>query len=460
MRASAIVEKSGIPSASLICDGFGAQASATASGFGIANLPVVRLVGHVDAQSSDELRGNLDAVTIPQIIDALTKTPEAVDMLQSYGTDEVVARGTFDEINHIFEKLQWSDGLDVVPPTRERVAEFLAATSDDPDRVIGPLMPSGSAATVRNVAVNGVMAGCRPDCMPVLLAIAEILADPHYGVGHSGDTTGGEAQIIISGPVVKALGFNYGNGALRDGFRANTSAGRFLRLLLRNVARYTAGGSDKATFGHNWRIVLAEDDDAVRTLGWTGIGEDLGFAAGESVVTVGRFTGDTMVGAIYGNDPDIILQYLGDGLVRQNGWEFIFTAGFASGTNRPLVVLSPLVASTLARAGLSKADVRMKLFEYARLPASKLEMYLGPWTNLVPGQLTLADMVKMGSAPEIFAASSDPDRLVPVVTAPEHILVVVAGDPYRSNAIVHGSNGMHGFLTSRTVNSIAGRGVA
>ena len=448
-----MVERAGVPSASLVCDGFGAQASATAAGYGIANLPVVRLVGHVDAQGGDELRSNLDAVTIPAIIDALTSAPKAIDMLTSYGADEIVARGTFEDINRVFEERQWSDGLDIIPPTPERVAHFLRAINDDPDRIIGPLMPSGSAATVRNVAVNGVMAGCRPAYMPVLLAIAEILADPHYGVGHSGDTTGGESQIIVSGPIVKDLGINFGSGVLRDGFRANTSIGRFLRLLLRNVARFTAGGSDKATFGHNWRIVLAEDDDAVRALGWSGIGEDLGFAPDDSVVTIGRFTGDTMVGAIYGKDAEIILQYLGDGLVRQNGWEFIFTAGFASGTNRPLVVLSPMVASTLAKAGLSKEQVREKLFEYARLPAQKLETYLGPWTNLVPGQLTLADMAEAGSAPEIFAESADPDRLVPVVTDPSHILVVVAGDPYRSNAIVHGSNGMHGFVTSRKVSA-------
>ena len=128
-----------------------------------------------------------------------------------------------------------------------------------------------------------------------------------------------------------------------------------------------------------------------------------------------------------------------------------FTAGFAPGTNRPLVVLSPLVASTLSKAGLSKADVCNKLFEFARLPAWKLETYLGPWTNLVPGRLTLSELVEAGSAPGVFAESQDPERLVPVVAQPEDILIVVAGDPNRSNAMVHGSNGMHGFIASREV---------
>lgn len=451
MRASAVVEKAGVPTVSLVCDGFGAQAIATASGCGIASLPIARLVGHVDSQSLEELHDNLVAITVPQIVRALTETPEPSELVADYEADDIVARGTYDEINRIFETRQWGDGLDIVPPTPDRVAAFLAEARKDPAHQFGPLMPSGCAATVQNVAINGVMAGCRPQYMPVLLAIAEILADPHYGVGHSGDTTGGDAQIIISGPIVKELGFNFGGGALRDGFRANTSVGRFLRLLLRNVARLTAGGADKATFGHNWRIVLAEDDDAVRSLGWPSIGHDLGFDNGQSVVTIGRFTGDTVVGSIYGNDPDTILRYIGDGLVRQHGWEYIFTAGFAPGTNRPLVVLSPLVASTLSKAGLSKADVLNKLFEFARLPAWKLESYLGAWTNLVPGKLTLCEMVEAGIASARFSESQDPDRLVPIVARPEDILVVVAGDPNRSNAMVHGSNGMHGFVASREV---------
>ncbi|HUT51410.1 MAG TPA: UGSC family (seleno)protein [Alphaproteobacteria bacterium] len=452
LRASAIVEKAGVPSVSLVCDGFLGQARALSGGLGIAGLPVARVVGHVDGQSAGELTDNLIKVTVDDVVRHLTSAPEAVgDAGEIAPADGIAARGSFDEINRVFLERQWSDGLPIVPPTAEKVAAFLAHTSDDPDRVIGVLQPSGSCATVRNVAVNGVMANCRPEHMPVLVAIAEVLADPGYGVEHSGDTTGGEALIILNGPVVGALGFNCEGAALRDGYHANTSVGRFLRLYLRNVARFLPGGADKATFGNTWRVVLAENEAACGDLGWPPLSADLGFAAGENVVTIGRFTAGGVVGSIFGGSAEAILPYLADGLVRQVSWELAFTVGFAPGTYRPLLVLSPLVARTLAGSGLSKRDVQEALFRLARLPAQKLEAYIGAWSNLVPGQQTLRRLVEAGQAEPLFAESDDPDRLVPIAVRPEDILLVVSGDPLRSNAYAFASNGMHGFPTSKRI---------
>ena len=128
-----------------------------------------------------------------------------------------------------------------------------------------------------------------------------------------------------------------------------------------------------------------------------------------------------------------------------------FTAGFAPGTSRPLVIISPLVANTLAKGGFDKVRVRDALFEYARIPAHQFERCIGLWSNLVRGRRTLNELVASGEAAPVFAESDDPDRLVPVVAAPEHIQIVVAGDPRRSNAMAHGSNGMHGMLTSRVI---------
>ena len=451
MRASAVVEKAGIPTASLVCDGFVGQATAIRGGLGVAALPVARLVGHVDSQNQDELADNVARVTADAVVRCLTQAPAMRSEPATAGGDGVVARGDFDAVNRLFEAEGWSDGLPIVPPTQARIDRFLAATGDDPGRVIGVLQPSGSAATVLNVAVNGVMANCRPEYMPVLIAIAEALADPGYGVEHSGDTTGGDALVILSGPAIGELGFNCENGALRDGHRANTSVGRFLRLFLRNVAGFVPGAADKSTFGHTFRVVLAEHEAAVAALGWPSFGAERGFAPGESGVTVARFTAGGTIGSIYGNDPEQILAYLADGLVRQSSWELVFTVGFAPGTYRPLLVLSPMVARTLSRAGLDKEDVRRGLFRHARLPAERMETFIGRWSNLVPGQPTLADLAADGKAAALFAESDDPARLVPIVARAEDILLVVSGDPLRSNAYAFASNGMHGFPTSRRI---------
>ena len=174
--------------------------------------------------------------------------------------------------------------------------------------------------TIWNVAVNGVLAGCRPKDMPILVAIAEILSDPKYGVEHSGDTTGGDALVILSGPIFKNLGFNSENGAMRDGTRANSTVGRFLQLFIRNVGGLRPGGGDKCTFGHPARIALAENEAELEKLNWQNFSEQNGFDKESNVVTIARFTGDTVVGSIYGSDPEGIAQYLADGLIRQSGW--------------------------------------------------------------------------------------------------------------------------------------------
>ncbi|MDD9913055.1 MAG: hypothetical protein OXT01_00155 [Rhodospirillaceae bacterium] len=451
MRASAAVEKAGVPTASLVCDGFVGQAAAITPGLGVETIPIARIVGHVDGQSVEELQRNIDEVTAPEVIRCLLEPAVTDGAAECCTNGMVVGCGDFDSINRLFLDRQWSDGLPIVPPTRSRVAAFLAETRDDPDRLIGVLQPSGSAATVTNVAINGVMANCRPEYMPVLIAIAEVLCDPGYGVEHSGDTTGGDPLIILNGPVIEKLGFNCADAALRDGYQANTSVGRFIRLYQRNVAGFLPEGADKGTFGHTWRVVLAEHEAEAKSIGWPSLGEDRGFGPEENLVTIGRFTSGGGIGSIYGNDPQEIARYLADGLVRHTSWELIFTVGFARGTYRPLLVISPLVAKTLQRAGMSKENLRSALFDYARLPAEKLERYIGQWTNLVPGKPTLDQLVAGGTAAAHFASEDDPQRLVPIVEKPEDILIIVSGDPLRSNAYAFASNGMHGFPTSKRI---------
>ena len=451
LRASAVAEEAGVPSVSLTCEGFVGQAATTATGLGLPNLPVAIVPGHVDVQTVDELRANVEAVTVEGVVQGLTAAPEKASDLVEPEPGEVVFEGTPDEINRFFYENGWSDGLPIVPPTAARVTEFLRFTDRDADEELGVLLPDKRSATVRTVAINGVMAGCRPEYMPVLVALVEAMADPRYGVEHSGNTPGAETLIIVNGPVVRQLGFNYQQGALRDGFQANTSIGRFWRLSLRNVAGFQPHRTDKGTFGNTWRVALAENEDALSRMGWTTIAEDQGLPAGESAVTISRFTGGTVLASVFGTRPEEMIPYLADGIARLVAWEVIFTVGMSVGAQRPLLVLSPILAQTLARAGLDKQDVQRRLFEHARIPARRFERYIGEWTNLAPGRPSLHDLVKRGRAAAVFAESDDPDRLVPVVEQPEHIMVAVSGDPLRTNAYVFSHNGILGFPTSKPV---------
>jgi hypothetical protein len=123
----------------------------------------------------------------------------------------------------------------------------------------------------------------------------------------------------------------------------------------------------------------------------------------------------------------------------------------AVGAQRPLLVLSPILAETLARAGLSKQDVQQRLFEHARIPAWKFERYIGEWTNLIPGRRTLRQLVERRRAAPVFADSDDPERLVPVVARAEDVMIAVSGDPLRTNAYVFAHNGILGFPTTKPI---------
>jgi hypothetical protein len=438
---------------SLTCEGFLGQAATTSAGLGMPNLPVAMVPGHVDVQTAEELRRNVLAVTVDAVIEGLTGAPaDAADVIEP-DPATIVFEGTPDEVNRVFYERGWSDGLPIVPPTEARVREFLRFTDRQADEELGVLLPDMRSATVRSVAVNGVMAGCRPEYMPVLVALVEAMADRGYGVEHSGNTPGSETLIVLNGPIIRELEFNYQQGALRDGFQANTTVGRFWRLYLRNVAGFHLHKNDKGTFGNTWRVVLAENEDALARIGWTTIAQDQGLAAGANAVTISRFTGGGVIVSVFGDGPDRMIPYLADGIARHVGWEVIFTVGMADGAQKPLLVLSPILAETLARGGLSKLDVKRRLFELARIPAWKFERYIGGWTNFTPGRPTLADLVRRGRAPAVFAESDDPNRLVPVVAKAEDIMIAVSGDPLRTNAYVFAHNGILGYPTTKPIGS-------
>lgn len=427
------------------------QAMTTAVGLGMPNLPLAAVAGHVDTQTDNELRSNVLGATLDAVVANLTEDPgEAVETVEPSPRDTVF-EGSFEEVNRLFYENRWSDGLPVVPPTIGKIERFLAFSDRSGDTVLGKLPPDNRAATIWNVAANGVMAGCRPEYMPVLVALAEAMADPEYGVEHSGNTPGAETLITVNGPITKLLDFNCEQGALRDGFQANTSIGRFWRLYLRNVAGFIPHETDKGTFGNTWRVALAENEDVLARVGWPNTATDMGIPEGANAVTISRYTGGDVVTSVFGRRAGEMLPYLADALVKQSGWELVFTVGMARGTYRPLLVLSPILAETIAGSGFSKDDVRDWLYANARMPAWKFEKYLSGWTNLVPGSPTLRDLAAIGKAPAAFAESDDPDRPVPIVCEPEDIMIAVAGDPLRTNAYVFSHNGMLGYPVSREI---------
>lgn len=449
LRASAICEQAGYPTSSLICEGFLKQAATTTVGLGMPNLPVALMPGHIGTQSAQELRGHILDVTTERVIENLTRMPETKREHSEPGPRDVICKGGYKAVNRYFYEHELSDGLPIVPPTREDIEAFLAFTDRKPEDVLGILLPDNRAASIWSVAVNGVMAGCRPEYMPVLVALIEAMCDPDYGVEHSGNTPGGDTLIILNGPIVKELGFNYTQGVLRDGFMPNTSIGRFWRLYLRNVAGFLLHKTDKATYGNTWRVVLAENDDVLNTIGWPSTAVEMGRSADENAVTIARYTGGGSFSSVSGSTPEELLPYVADSVLKYHMWQITFTTSHGGGTLRPLVVLSPILAETIARAGWSKSDVKRYLFEHVRLPAWEFERQLRDWN--IRGVWNLEEDVRMRRIPKVFCESSDPNRLVPIVWEPDDFMIAVSGDPLRNNMYVFAHNGFLGYPTCKAI---------
>ncbi len=445
-------ESAGIPSVSIVCEGFEGQAAATARGHGYDGLPLAVTIGHVDAQSYEEMVANFVGRTVDLVIKGLTASADAViESNDEPAALDIVASGSIDEINQAFIDRGWTEGHPIVPPTRDRVEAYLADSGHDPWKTVGVATSSGRDVTIWSIAVNAVMAGCRAEHLPVLIALAEILVDPSYGAEHSGNTTGADAQIILSGPNIDALGFNHGAGALREGAHANTAVARWLRLYQRNVLGFTADQHDKATFGNASRIVLAEDMGCLNEIGWAPLSADLGAPTSSDAVVLARLNSGTIIGSVFGSEPEEIVAYLGNGIARTAAWDLTHVYGLGHDQFQPLLVLSPILARTFANAGWSKADVQAALFEHARIPAITFERMIGQWSNLTAGRRRLKELADSGQLPEVYGESDDPDRLVPVATRPERFLIAVAGDPNRTNAYAFSNDGPHGWWTAHSI---------
>ena len=449
LRASAFCEGVGIPTSTLVGTNFLGLAAAASKGQGMPNLPIAVIPKHPGVQSKEELRASVLERTLDDVVQNLLSSVEQTSDSAEPDVKEVFFRGSFDEVNELFLEKRLSDGLPIVPPTRQRIEEFLSHTDRSQEEVLGTLLPDKRIATVWSVAANGVMAGCAPRYMPVLVALVEAMADPKYGVEHSGNTPGGETLIIINGPLIKELGFNYTQGVMRDGFRPNTSIGRFWRLYLRNVAGFLPHENDKCTFGNTWRVVIAENEDVVNAIGWEPNSVDMGFKAGDNTVTISRLTGGNHISAVSGSTPEEMMPYLADAVVRQTSWQIFTTVGERGGTYRPLILLSPILAETIAGKGWSKKDLQQALYEQARMSARQVEQILRDWIQRPTWNI--ADEVKRGRLPKAFHESDDPDRKVPLVWNPGDFMIVVTGDIGRNSAYVFAHNGYLGFPTARKI---------
>ena len=300
-----------------------------------------------------------------------------------------------EEVNALFEARGWTDGLPIVPPTLARVEALCATTARSASDVLGEVEPLRGEATVEKIAANAVMAGCRPEHFPVVLAAVECVLDPAFNLRGVQTTDENVAPlVIVSGPLAARLGINAGFGALGPGWRANAAIGRALRLVMLNLGGGWPGAVSLAGLGQPGRytLCLAEREDSP----WPPLRVELGYQAGQSTVTVLR--AETAIN-VTGGLAEVVSVMASAASAFTMLWE-----------GRVAVVVAPLVARRLAAEGLGKDDVRRRLHAEARVQA-------GDWKRW-----WLRQTVRQWPAWIDEAAGT-----LPVVKSADDITIVVAG---------------------------------
>jgi peroxiredoxin len=329
--------------------------------------------------------------------------------------------GPGDELEDMFE-LGWTDGLPVIPPTAARVKAMLAGR--DPGHLLGQLAPADSRVTLERVAACAVLAGCRPDYFPVVLAAVQAALEPSFNLGGQAVTTQPAGQVVIvNGPVRSAVGLNAGMGVLGPGWRPNMTIGRALRLLVSLTGGGYPGRLDRATLGQPGKLGLcfAEDEE---TSPWEPLHVERGFDPGRSVVTVVGADAPLSISDHRSKTPEELAAVLGWAAAATwspNWWPL----GGVS-----LFVICPEHAEMFRAAGWSKQRLREEIFEAVRRPAGALR-----WGETTPA---------VHAAPD--------DQPVAKWDRPQDILLVVAGgEAGRYSAVFGPCLGMDTSVVSKEI---------
>lgn len=258
---------------------------------------------------------------------------------------------------------EWSDGLPVVPPAPAAVEAFVCCSGLDDSEILGEFRPRQTVVTVRDVAINAIMAGCRPEYAPVVVALARALMDEEYDVwGVACSTKGSASLVIINGPVRNEIGVNCRTNVFGPGFRANATIGRAVQLMILNLGGARAGELDKATLGHPGRFsyCIGEDEEDSP---WTPLHVERGLAQNDSAVTVFGGEGLRLVN-VHHNTADAVLTAIVSTLASPS----IYNAHNIIGHSQHVLIFAKEHRDLLAAAGWSKQQIREYVAEHAIIP--------------------------------------------------------------------------------------------
>ncbi len=291
----------------------------------------------------------------------------------------------------------WTDGFPVVPPTAERINAMLGGAGLEPGHQVAFIENRQVAITAEKVAINAVMAGCKADYMPVVVAAVEALADPVYGYHGPATSTGGSAVfMVVNGPIARELDINSGDNLFGPGWRANATIGRAVRLIMRTVIGTLPGELDRSSLGHagKYTFCIAENE---ADSPWPALHTTRGFKPEQNVVTI--------FAAYAPHQYSNRLSATPEGVLDTACAHMRISAGTARHPQYAMVFAGEHQA-ILKKAGWSREDVQRYVFEHSQSSVAELKR-----VNMLPGEV----------APE------DERTMYPLIEAPQDLLVIAAG---------------------------------
>jgi hypothetical protein len=303
---------------------------------------------------------------------------------------------TVEAIEFYFDK-GWTDGLPVVPPTEGSIRAMLEAVRLDPGAEITFIENRQVSVTAEKVAINAVMAGCKPEYMPVVVAAVEALGDPRYGYHGPATSTGGSAVfMLVNGPIARELDINCGDNLFGPGWRANATIGRAVRLVMRNAIGTLPGKLDRSSLGHPGKYTYCIAENEAESP-WPPVHVERGFRPDQNAVTVFAALGPHQVYNQLSNTAEGVLTTMADSM---------HLSGGVTGQPQYVVVIAGEHMRVIAGNGWSKADIKRFLFEHTQNSIAHLKR-----TNRMAGEVLPQDETTMR----------------PLVPSPEDIIVVAAG---------------------------------
>lgn len=369
------MEKLGVPTVYLTTSQFYADARFSAEDNGVPKMRILGLPADkfYSERVTKERAKPVAAAAIDEIIDLLVRPISSEETTPKKTIEDeksfLIAGKSFEvaleNFNQMYFDNHWTDGLPVIPPTPERVEWMLTGTNRSREEKIGTISPRNGLATVENIAVNAVMAGAKPEYLPVIIAVMEGLADDNFDDLHFLTSTGSFNLVItVSGPAVKKIGMNAGLGSWSYGSRANSTIGRAVRLATINLGHLWPGENDMALIGRSYPqtfFVIAENQAFSP---WEPYHVSQGFKADDSCVTLDVIGAYSTGGgpATYGGGAVALVspQRILDSIIRQ------WSQGRPS---RHLLIINPEIAKELSMSlGYSRKGLQEYLSKETRVP--------------------------------------------------------------------------------------------